>query len=173
MKIQKLLNMQILGSFFLLMINVSAGYVELQLPSYSKSSDCQEICKIADQCHHYTYCNGVCYLKRSTGWISTSNDGCTSGNYQGTLVRKNTDYLYSDIKWEHQNSGLKTSNAEECQKICKVMNYCYYYTYCNSGYCYFKNKHGWTRKYKSSCTTGDYQGTYKLKGVDYSGGDTN
>ena len=154
------------------MINASAYYVELQLHFYEKSSACQEICKIADHCHHYTYCNRVCYLKRSTGWISTNNDGCTSGNYQGTLVRENTDYYNGGLTWKHQNTGLKTSNSEECRKICKVMNHCYFYTYCD-GYCYFKKEHGWSRNYKSSCTTGDYKGTFKLEGVAYYGGHTN
>ena len=170
MKIQKLLNIPILGSFFLLIINVSAGTVGLRVKTASK---CQEICYKANHCHHYSYCNGICYLKKSTGWISTKNDGCTSGNYQGTRLRDDTDYLHGDLLWKksHDNTGLRTDHAEECRKICEPMTHCWYYTYCN-GYCYFKKKHGWRRMYDSACTTGDYKGTYKLEGVDYNLGDT-
>ena len=162
--------MPMLGSFLFLIVNVSAGGVGLDL-FYSGSGGCQNICKIADSCYHYSYCNGICYLKKSTGWRSTESNGCTSGNYRGTISRDDTYYSHGDLLWKKDdNTGIETSNAEECRQICKPMSYCQYYTYCR-GYCFLKKRHGWTRMYDSECTTGDYQGTFKLEGVDYNLGD--
>ena len=116
MKVQKLLNMQILWSFFApLMINVSAdNAIQLRIGSHSA---CQKACNVANSCLHYSYCNGICYFKKGEGWISKEKDGCISGNSIGmptpignspnNVVSKNTHYLYGDLKWLWGNKGLR------------------------------------------------------------------
>ena len=173
MKIQKLPNIAILGSFFLLMmVGVAAGPVEVRVEN---ASECQKVCEMVDACYHYTYCYrhlpgyGICYLKRAEGWTRTEQYAahCTSGNSQGTTTYTATNYLYGDLSWFEDDLSI-----EDCQKMCEIVKMCWYYTYCQGLGCYLKKKTGITKIENSQCTSGDHMGRYKLTGIDYNGGDT-
>ena len=158
-------------------IATSSRYIQLWVKSASK---CQEVCNMANYCYNYSYCDGVCYLKKEGGWQSSGKSGCTSGNHDGSLIHYNTDYYGGDLTYENGGSkGLSVVNSfnslshgsELCRYTCANLTYCWYYSFCQ-GECFFKSKRGWIRKDDSDCTSGDYKGTYKSSGVNYMNGDT-
>ena len=73
--------------------NIHSGINKGLMIEIKSFENCRKICAAMSYCRNYTYCEGVCYFKRKTGWTEKSDYRCVSGDSKGKHFLKGIAYV--------------------------------------------------------------------------------